>query len=121
MITISKLEKNSLFIHLSDTVNHHDYEHTLMPAIADIIPQYKTLNIAVTFDDDFKGIALNALLDDAQVGLKYWQNWHKIAFVASPHWLQKMAGALELIAPFTIDYFDKELAAQLWFDEEDYF
>jgi len=121
MITITNLIDNNLFISLSETVNHHDYEHTLVPAINDLLAQHDKINIAILFTDEFKGITLNALIDDAQLGIKHWAHWHKIALMNEPAWLHAAISALEAIAPFTFDFHHDELAAKLWFQEEDYF
>lgn len=121
MITISNLINNNLFINLSGTVTHHDYEHTLVPAISDISNQYQNINVAVSFTQDFKGIAFNALIDDALLGIKYWNNWHKIAFINEPKWLHSVASTFEGIMPFSFDFLNGDLAAELWFKEDDYF
>lgn len=121
MITITNLIDNNLFISLSETVTHHDYEHTLVPAIDSILAQHDKINIAVLFTDEFESITLNALIDDAQLGIKHWSHWHKIAIMNAPTWLHTAISALETITPFSFDFHNDELAAKLWFQEEDYF
>jgi hypothetical protein len=121
MITIINLAEANLFINLSQTITHSDYETVLEPVIADILKQHQQVNVCVIFANDFVGFELQALVDDAMMGIKYWQYWHKIAFIAEPKWLHKMVTAIEAINPITVESFSTTLQAELWFNEEEIF
>lgn len=121
MITIINLSEANLFINLSQTISHSDYENVLEPVISDILKQHHQVNICVIFADDFTGFKLHTIIDDAMMGMKYWQNWHKIALIAEPKWLQTFATTIAAINPIEIDSFSTMLKAELWFNEEEFF
>ena len=121
MITITNLAQRDLFINLSGTVSHDDYSHVLTPVLTNLFKQYEQVNLCIQFSSDFHDMEFKALVDEAQLGLKYWPQWHKVALLNEPQWLRPIAVAIEAIAPVTIDYFSTELEAELWFQEEDYF
>lgn len=121
MITIINLTEANLFINLSQTITHSDYENVLEPVIADILKQHQQVNVCVIFAEDFAGFELHALVDDAKLGIKYWQYWHKVAFIAEPKWLHSIATAVAAINPITVESFATTLQAELWFNEEEIF
>ena len=121
MITIVNLSEANLFINLSQPITHSDYETVLAPVLSDIRKQHPQVNICVIFADDFAGFELHALIDDAMIGIKYWQYWHKIALIAEPKWLHAITAGIAAINPITIESFSTMLKAELWFNEEEYF
>jgi len=121
MITIINLSEANLFINLSQTITHSDYENVLEPVINDILKQHSQINVCVTFADDFAGFVLHALLDEAMMGIKYWQYWHKVALISEPKWLGAIANAIEAVNPIEVENFATILQAELWFNEEEYF
>ncbi len=121
MITITSLSDCNLFINLSATVSHADYENVLQPVLDELLQQHDNVNICIIFDEKFAGFELHALLDEAQIGIKHWRQWHKIALISEPKWVHPIATALEAVSPVAIEYFKSVIQAELWFQEEDYF
>lgn len=121
MITIINLSAANLFISLSQTITHSDYENVLKPVITDIIKQHGQVNICVLFADDFIGFEFRALIDDTMMGIKNWQYWHKIALISEPKWLHSIASAIEAINPIAVESVSTILQADLWFNEEEFF
>ncbi|CAM3177674.1 STAS/SEC14 domain-containing protein [Moritella viscosa] len=121
MITIINLSEANLFINLSQTITHSDYENVLEPVITDILKQHSQINVCIIFANDFSGFEFHALIDDAMMGIKYWQYWHKIALVSEPKWLHSIATTIEAINPISVESFSTILQAELWFNEEEYF
>jgi SpoIIAA-like len=59
-----------------------DYETVLIPAVENKLKAFKKISMLYQLGDHFTGFDLNAMLDDARVGIKHFSAWEKIALVS---------------------------------------
>lgn len=103
---------------LAETITHHDYHDTMLPAIKRQLDQTSSLNFCAVFEPDFHGYDMHALVDDALIGLRYWENWNKIALVHAPEWLDRSVHLFALFLPGKVRSFNDVLVAREWLKSE---
>lgn len=108
MITfIENLPENIIGLKYEGQVTAADYESVIFPALERASEKSKDLKILCELTDKFKGFDLGALKDDFAIGIKYFRDWKKIAFVSENEWMNHMVKALGFLIPAQIRIFKK--------------
>jgi len=88
MITIRPETKgNTLVIEASNKLTTKDYEEFFIPKLNQFIGQFGKIRVVFYLNDSFDGWELGAMWDDAKMGLKYKNNFERIALVGGPRWM----------------------------------
>ncbi len=87
MIEVKELDDRSLEFHIRGKISALDYEKVLIPALEKKLSQHHRISTLFIFENDFEGYDVGAILDDAKIGLKYYNNFYKIAVVTDKEWL----------------------------------
>ena len=120
MITLIKnLPGNIIGYSYDGEVTAADYEKVLFPAIEAGVKKSKALNVLCLLGENFKGFKLGALKEDMEIGIKYFKDWKKIAFVSDKEWMNHVVDAFGFLVPAKVKTFNnKEMNAAIqWLSE----
>ncbi|MEO8088175.1 MAG: STAS/SEC14 domain-containing protein [Bacteroidota bacterium] len=112
MISIIKeLPANIIGFRCKGKVTAKDYESVLYPAFEKALKKSKKLTVLWQMDDSFRGFSLGAVKDDMQMGIKYFHDFRKIAFVSDEKWMNRIVSAFGFLIPGHVRTFkNKKLA-----------
>ena len=79
---MNDLPDNVLGVSAEDKITGTDYETVLIPAVEKKFQAYKKIRMLYQLGSNFTGFDLNAMLDDAKIGMKHLSSWEKIALVS---------------------------------------
>lgn len=79
---MNDLPTNVLGISADGKITGTDYETILIPAIEEKLKTNKKIRMLYHLGSNFIGFDMNAMLDDAKMGMKHLSAWDKIAFVS---------------------------------------
>lgn len=100
MITLIKnLPPDIIGFRYEDHVTAEDYETVVFPAVKAATKKSKDLKALCQLTDNFKGFSFGALKDDMEVGLKYFRDWKKIAFLSDKEWVNHAVKAFGFLVP----------------------
>lgn len=85
-----------------------DYETILFPAVEAAFKKSKALKALCQVGENFKGFKLGALKDDMELGLKYFRDWKKIAFVSDQEWMNHTVKAFGFLVPAKVKTFENK-------------
>lgn len=88
---IEDLPNNVLGISAEGKITGTDYETVLIPALEEKLKANKKIRMLYHLGTNFTGFDLNAMLDDARMGLKHLSAWEKIAFVSDHEMINTFA------------------------------
>ncbi len=89
MITIiPDLPDNVLGFEGSGTITGEDYETVLIPAVEAKLKESDKIRLLYHLGSDFEGYDLEAMWDDAKVGMSHLTSWEKIAVVTDTKWVR---------------------------------
>ncbi len=116
---ISDLPENVLGISAEGKVTGTDYETVLIPAVEKKLKENKKVRFLYHLGSSFTGFDLNAMLDDAKVGMKHFSAWEKIALVSDHQLINTLAKFFGYMMHGEVRIFkDAELAeAKSWIIE----
>ncbi len=79
----------------------------------------KALNVLCLLGENFKGFKLGALKEDLEIGIKYFKDWKKIAFLSDKEWMKHTVKAFGFLVPAKVRTFEnKEMEAAIkWLPE----
>lgn len=119
MITlIKKLPVNIIGFKYDGKVTANDYETILFPAIESAFVKSKDLKMLCQMADCFEGFKAGAVLDDIQLGIKYFRDWKKIAFVSKKKWMNHAVRTFGFLIPGQVKSFKKKKEAIHWLSEK---
>jgi hypothetical protein len=109
---IEKLPKNVVGFAYTGKVTGKDYETVVFPAIEKATKGKKKVKILITFEKSFDKLSLKAMMDDGFVGLKYFNEWEKIAIVSNHNKINHIIKAFSFLVHgdlkvFTLSEVDK--------------
>ena len=108
MITrIENLPENIIGLKYEGQVTAADYESVIFPALETTSAKSEGLKILCQLTDNFKGFNLGALKDDFEIGIKYYKDWKKIAFVSENEWMNHTVKAFGFLIPGHVRTFKK--------------
>ena len=109
MITIIKnLPDDIVGLLYDDEVTATDYETVLFPAIEAALKKSKDLKVLCRLGENFKSFKLGALKDDMEIGLKYYRDWKRIAFVSDNEWMNHAVKAFLFLVPAKVKIFESK-------------
>ena len=120
MITLIKnMPDNIVGYKYDGEVTATDYEKVLFPAVKAASEKSKSLKVLCQLGKNFKGFKLGALEDGMEIGLKYFKDWEKIAFVSDKKWMNHTIKAFEFLVPAKVRTFkNKDMDAAIkWLSE----
>lgn len=114
---IEKLDKsysNVLAFRATGKLTDEDYKRVLVPAMQDRVRESDRIRVMLEFDEEFSGWELGAMWDDAKFGLKFRQNFEKMAIVGAPRWVEWGAELGGRLMRCELRTFPAEEARQAW-------
>jgi hypothetical protein len=116
---IQGLPENVVAVSVSGEVTGEDYKNVLIPAIEDKIQKYGKVRILYHMDKELEWFTLNAMLEDAKVGIRNLTAFEKIAVVSDVDWVNSAVEIFKFIIPFPVKtYKNEELPeAKAWISE----
>ena len=79
---MNDLPDNVLGVSAEGKITVTDYETVLIPAVEGKLKANKKIRMLYQLGSNFTGFDLNAMLDDAKMGMKHLSSWEKIALVS---------------------------------------
>jgi len=79
---MNDLPDNVLGVSTEGKITGEDYEKVLIPALEEKLKANKKINMLYHLGSNFSDFDLNAMLDDAKMGMKHLSAWEKIALVS---------------------------------------
>ncbi len=116
---VQGLPENVVAVSVSGEVTGEDYKNVLIPAIEDKIQKYGKVRILYHLDKELEWFTLNAMLEDAKVGIRNLTAFEKIAVVSDVDWVNSAVEIFKFIIPFPVKtYKNEELPeAKAWISE----
>jgi hypothetical protein len=89
MITImQETEGKTLVVQATGSLTNQDYEKILIPSLNQLIEKFEKIRLVFYLAENFTGIELGAVWDDAVFGLQHRHNFEKIAIVSDKQWVE---------------------------------
>jgi hypothetical protein len=79
---MNDLPGNVLGVSAEGRITGTDYETVLIPAIEEKLKTNKKIRMLYHLGSNFTGFDLNAMMDDAKIGMKHLSAWDRIALVS---------------------------------------
>ena len=116
---ITDLPNNVLGVSAEGKITGTDYETILIPAVEEKFKTNKKIKLLYHLGNNFSGFDLNAMLDDAKIGMKHLSSWDKVALVSDHQMINTFAKFFGYLLPCEIRIFkDTELeVAKKWIAE----
>ncbi|WP_226684606.1 SpoIIAA family protein [Shewanella indica] len=117
MLTLlSGFDDNTVAVRASGIVSSEDYDAVLLPAVESKLREHVLIKLWYEYGADFEGISLQAVWDDACLGLFHLQDFSRIAVITDSSVIEGMAQTLALMIPCPVFVFPRtELAkARAW-------
>jgi hypothetical protein len=113
------LPENVVAVNVSGEVTGEDYKNVLIPAVEEKIQKYGKVRILYHMDKELEWFTLNAMLEDAKVGILHLTAFEKIAVVSDVDWMSTAVEIFKFIVPFPVrTYKIEELPdAKAWISE----
>ncbi len=102
-------------------LSSEDYEQKLVPAIEAKLQDHSTIKLWYEFSEEFEGISVETLWDDAKLGFFHLTDFSRVAIICDQEWLINMAKVIACMSPCPVQVFslqDSSLA-QDWLAETD--
>ena len=88
---MNDLPDNVLGISAEGKITATDYETVLIPTVEEKLKTNKKIRMLYQLGNKFTGFDLNAMLDDAKMGMKHLSSWEKIALVSDHEMINTFA------------------------------
>lgn len=96
---IPDLPDNLVGVTAKGKVTGHDYDSILIPIIEDKINSHGKVRLLYLLGDEFEGFEIQALWDDAKLGLKHVNSWEKVAIVTNLKWIRNAIHMIGFLIP----------------------
>ncbi|CAN5541825.1 STAS/SEC14 domain-containing protein [soil metagenome] len=116
---IDNLPENVLAIEAKGEVTGADYESVLIPAVDEKLKANKKVRLLYYLGSSFNGFSPKAMIDDAEVGMKHFSSWDRVALVSDHKVINAFAKFFGYLLPgevriFTYEHLDE---AKKWISE----
>ncbi|WP_026073240.1 STAS/SEC14 domain-containing protein [Nodosilinea nodulosa] len=100
-------------------VTGEDYETVLIPAVEARLKQHEKIRLLYQLGADFTAFNIEAMWDDAKVGLQHLTAWEKIAVVTDQDWIRAATKVFGFALPCPVKVFtNAQLAeAKIWIQQ----
>ena len=78
---IEGLPDHVLGLEAGGEIEDDDYEDVILPAVADLLTRHDEVRVLYVLGEDFEKFELDAMWEDAKMGLQHFGKWERIAFV----------------------------------------
>jgi hypothetical protein len=116
---IPGLPDNVVAVSVSGEVTGEDYSKVLIPAVEDRIRKYGKVRILYRLDNELQWFTLNAMLEDAKVGIRNFTAFERIAVVSDVDWVNSAVEMFKFVIPFPVKTYSNEefSEAKAWISE----
>jgi hypothetical protein len=113
---ITDLPETVLGLKAVGTVSAEDYAKVVVPAVEDKLSRFPRLRLLYVLGPDFTGFTAGAAWNDAQLGLKHFTTFERVAVVTDQQWLDMMVRAMGFVMPGEVETFrtDRLAEARAW-------
>ncbi|WP_432454006.1 MULTISPECIES: STAS/SEC14 domain-containing protein [unclassified Agarivorans] len=117
-IGIERLETRLLLsMKACGTLTHQDYQQ-VTPLLEAALVEVKHAPVRVFFDaTELEGWELRAAWDDFRLGLKYGQDFDKIAILSQKQWLEWASKVGRWFVSGEVQIFENEQTALVWLEQ----
>lgn len=105
---------NAMGVRARDKVTSRDYEEVLIPRLEALIQEHGQVRFLYLIDEDFQGVELGAMWDDAKFGLKHRKKFDKMALVGPARWMEVAMKLFTPLMPGEMKSFPREELAAAW-------
>ncbi|WP_370311406.1 STAS/SEC14 domain-containing protein [Sagittula sp.] len=119
MINITPLPpKGHYEVRMSGRIREDDYEDRLIPALDKAIEEHDRIRILTVIEDDAE-FSIGAMLDDAELGMRHWKGFDRVAVVGKPGWMMRLVRGFGPVMPCPVRTFapGEEDDARRWLQE----
>jgi len=103
---ILDLKPNIIGFEATGTVTGKDYTEIMIPAIEEKLKTDSKINFLYYIDAEFEHYELKAILEDSKIGIKFFNDYEKIAIVTDMNWLKNGVHIFGFMIPGEIKVFD---------------
>ena len=116
---MKNLPANVLGVTAEGKITGSDYETVLIPAVEEMLKENKKIRMLYHLGENFTGFDMEAMIDDAKVGMKHLSSWDKVALVSEHHLINTFAKFFGYMLPCEVRiYKNSELEeAKKWVSE----
>lgn len=107
-------EGNVLGVKGSGKLTDHDYREVYVPRLEDTVKEYGQVRLLFYMDESFAGWELGAMWDDAKYGMKYKDNFEKLAVVGGAKWIEVGVKLFSHFMKGEVKTFPAEQLAAAW-------
>lgn len=118
MIKITQRGETGVYeVALSGRISDEDYKTVLIPALDRAIEEHDHIKALVILDD--VSYSLGAMFDDAELGIRHWSGFDRIAVVGETGWMTRAIRAFAPVMPCPLKVFEPghEEEARRWLVE----
>jgi hypothetical protein len=102
---IENLPPDVIGIEAVGKVTHEDYKNVLTPKLEAMIAKGPA-KLLYVIGEGFDGYELEAMWDDAAVGVKHWHDFSRVAVVADQTWIRAGVSAFKPFFPCEVRLFN---------------
>ncbi len=84
-----------------ETVTAEDYEKIIFPLVDSVAKSFGKINYLLVIETSLSNYSAGAWLDDAFLGIKYFNRWRKIAIVSDKNGIKKFTDVFGKLIPGT--------------------
>lgn len=101
-------------------ISGDDMQQLVVPAVEQAIAEFDQIKCLVVFEPSLEGFSLEAAWDDANLGLRHWDGFERMAVVADPGWIHHGMRALGMLMPCPLKLFTSSEtdSARRWLSED---
>jgi hypothetical protein len=89
-------------------VTPEDYKSVIVPIVDKKIANFGKIRLFLHLGPGFKGFTSGAMREDAEMGLKNWEAWEKIAVVTDVDWIRHTVRAFSWIMPGRVKIYENQ-------------
>ncbi|MCE9678633.1 STAS/SEC14 domain-containing protein [Shewanella sp. AS1] len=103
-----------LAIRVQGILSSDDYDRALVPAIEAKLTDHATIKLWYEFGEQFEGVAIETLWDDAKLGLFHLTDFSRVAIITDNENLMNMAKLFAYMAPCPVAVFSRQKTSQAY-------
>lgn len=103
---IEELPDGVLGVEARGKVTADDYRDVLVPAIERLLARHAKARLLYVFHPEFDGFSGGAVWRDAQLGLRHFTDFERVAVVTDADWIQGLVKAFGFVVPGEVATFD---------------
>lgn len=85
-----------------------DYDELLVPAIEAKLKDHSTIKLWYEFSDQFEGISVDTLWDDAKLGFFHLTDFSRVVIITDSDWIASMAKVIACMIPCPVKIFPRQ-------------